>query len=147
MPRTATDDSGEFEVTYVYLVYFGDYVKVGMTNSFERRFGMLQHGVPEELTMPWFCAFPTRALAREYEIKAHRALAAYRTRGEWFKMDHEEAMRLLEPPAWCPRVTMSIEAALALADGPVEDFLEALAPVIDPGELAYAKWKAASPTP
>jgi hypothetical protein len=151
VPRTknAEDSAEEVEVTCVYLVHFGPYVKIGITNNIDRRHAMLQHGVPEDLAMPLVIAFPQRQMAADLEKRIHAHLAPYRTRGEWFRIDHEDAVDKIRAFTAHPvSVSMSWGDALALAGGPEDAIRAALKPISDyydsvedPCERALREWK------
>jgi hypothetical protein len=67
----------------VYIVGFGNYVKIGHSTKFYCRFVALQNGVPEDLTI--YATFANEGVALETDL--HRQFADYRTHGEWFRKE------------------------------------------------------------
>ena len=72
--------------TYIYVVGFGPYVKIGFSENFGRRLIALQQGVPETLTVYSF-----QAGSDKIEHQLHKRFADYRLRGEWFRKEGELA--------------------------------------------------------
>lgn len=120
----------------VYLAKLGNMVKVGVTNDPAGRAATLQIGLPEELTMPYIAVMPTRAKALLLEKSVHRQLAHRHARGEWFRVDIEEAIavvdrtfRKMRPARFygAAEVAMPLTEALRLADaGALGDRLKAI---------------------
>jgi Meiotically Up-regulated Gene 113 (MUG113) protein len=69
----------------LYVIGFGQYVKIGITTNLDSRLAQLQ--IPEELSE---YALFVNGWRRE-ELELHRRFAAYRVRGEWFKKEGELA--------------------------------------------------------
>lgn len=109
----------------VYLAKFGNMVKVGLTNDPAARLRTLQTGLPEALTMPYLVVLPKREQAVRLEKSLHRQMADRRVRGEWFRIDIEDAIAIAErssgrmrPYAMrgLPPIQMDIEATRRLSD-------------------------------
>jgi hypothetical protein len=64
----------------VYIIGFGDYIKIGWSTNVANRVRALQEGVPETLVV--IAAFPG---TQKSERNLHRLFSAHRTRGEWFR--------------------------------------------------------------
>jgi hypothetical protein len=103
----------------VYLVQFGEFVKVGITNDPASRLKVLQTGLPDEISMPFYEILPTREHAVAIERRMHQALAPRRTRGEWFRVGLDEAMEAYEaisPTKGKPVVSMPMAEVLRLSE-------------------------------
>jgi hypothetical protein len=104
----------------VYLVQFGEFVKVGVTNDPEARLRVFQTGLPIEVTMPFFAVFPKRADAMRAEKDIHRLLYAQHERGEWFRASVDDAIAAYEKAAPKatnkPVISMPLEECLLLAN-------------------------------
>lgn len=80
----------------VYVIGFGDYVKIGFTTNLNNRLPVLQTGMPEKLTL-----YGTIADAEQAdERRLHRRFAAHRLQGEWFRKEGELAAWI---EAGCPK--------------------------------------------
>lgn len=114
----------EHEVTCVYLAKVGNMVKVGITKNPENRARTLQTGIPEPLSMPYIAVLPRRSLAATIERRVHAQLAHRRAMGEWFRIDIEDAIDVVNRtihralPRWAqklPVLKMPLDEALRLA--------------------------------
>jgi hypothetical protein len=64
----------------VYVFGFDQYVKIGFSTDFRRRWGELQEGLPRALDI--YLVIPGGSFQTEREL--HARFARYRLRGEWF---------------------------------------------------------------
>jgi hypothetical protein len=91
---------------YVYVVEGGGSCKVGTTAAPNQRVAQLQVGSPVRLTLRAVVACSCSS-ATDLERRVHERLAAYRTHGEWFRIDVASAIAALlregaavETPCW-----------------------------------------------
>lgn len=79
------------ETTSIYIVGYGNMMKVGLSRNPLNRLAQMQTGVPEELRFHYLCILPSREAAMKMEAAIHKKLAHRRVRGEWFRIDAEDA--------------------------------------------------------
>lgn len=81
---------------YVYI--FEDAVnrviKVGISNNLVQRHIALENGSGRSLDLMYWALYPTRKQANLIELGIHNNLNKYRTKGEWFDIDFESALKL-----------------------------------------------------
>lgn len=70
-------------------------LKIGYTNDPQQRCKSLQTGNSEKLNLIYQIPVPEKK-ARNIEKKLHHELSIYRVRGEWFKMEKQKAISLME---------------------------------------------------
>lgn len=70
----------------IYVVGFGNYVKIGYTRDPAQRLADLQTGCPEQLTI-----YLHLAGSLEDEASLHRRFRAQRAKGEWFRLSGDLA--------------------------------------------------------
>jgi hypothetical protein len=75
------------QVGGVYIVGFGEYVKIGCTDNFERRLKSVQHSAPEILTV--YGLIPGASF--DVETALHHRFKSCRLYGEWFRKTGELA--------------------------------------------------------
>jgi hypothetical protein len=103
----------------VYLVQYGDFVKVGITNDPAARLRTLQTGMPGEVAMPYLVVLPERDMAIRLERRLHKRLADRHERGEWFRIGLEEAISATDEESGVrgkPSVSMQFVEAVSLAE-------------------------------
>lgn len=85
------------EPCFVYLMVdtANGYHKIGISNHPEYREGTLQSEKP---TIELLCAkqFPSRTIAKAIESALHKAYEAKHLRGEWFQLEANDIIELLE---------------------------------------------------
>lgn len=62
-------------------------LKIGHADNLKHRFAGLNVGSPVDLQLLHFVFFVGRLVAKSVERQVHDALAAHRSRGEWFNVD------------------------------------------------------------
>ena len=89
--------SKTFDWCYVYLMkdVSNNYYKIGISKTPEYRERTLQSEKP---TIEMICnkKLPARKIAEAFEKALHTAFAEKRIRGEWFKLDDNDVMLLIE---------------------------------------------------
>lgn len=80
------------EPCYVYLMYdeSNGYYKIGISNNPEYREHTLQSEKPT-IVLVQAKQFPIRSIAEAFEAALHKTYEGKRLRGEWFKLDTEDA--------------------------------------------------------
>jgi hypothetical protein len=99
MPRAA--DAGK--PTSVYLIQVGPLVKIGLSVNVRKRLKSLSAGMAEAPTAVMYREFRFNEQAFAVERFMHRHFLQHRVRGEWFKIDMEDAIALLDElpvPKW-----------------------------------------------
>lgn len=86
-------------MAFIYLIASGrNIIKVGMATDVRQRVMELQIGTPFNLQV-----LHKIEVAAEYALKLekliHRRLKRYRMRGEWFRVEHDIAIRIAERAA------------------------------------------------
>jgi hypothetical protein len=71
---------------YVYLIRYGEYHKIGIAKNVRERIVQMQVGLPEVVTIVH--TIPTNNMIRA-ETMLHERYAAYRVRGEWFRLSED----------------------------------------------------------
>jgi hypothetical protein len=80
----------------LYFVRNGQFLKVGITRSVERRIASFKVGNPNRVFLsaarhiPW-------AIARQIEKRVHLALWEFHHEGEWFDIKTRDAIRIADP--------------------------------------------------
>jgi hypothetical protein len=84
------------EVSTLYFIRSGDFLKIGLATDVRRRLAHFQLHNPHPI---WLDAFRTvpRPLARYVEAQTHAALAEFSLGREWFKVDTGIAKRAAHP--------------------------------------------------
>lgn len=94
---SSENGSVSFDWCYVYLMkdVSNNYYKIGMSKTPEYRERTLQSEKP---TIEMICnkRLPARKIAEAFEKALHTAFAEKRIRGEWFKLDDNDVMLLIE---------------------------------------------------
>ena len=80
----------------LYLIQFGEFVKVGISNDPTARLRTIQSGLPAEATMPYYAVLPKREMAVDLEKRVHQKLQDRRARGEWFRVSVDEAVAVVD---------------------------------------------------
>ena len=80
----------------VYVFDFGDKVKIGVSADVPKRKRNLETGGCQEVEKEWESAELDAKKAFELERRAHEHFAAYRLKGEYFRVTFEEARGVLE---------------------------------------------------
>lgn len=90
----STIDSG-FS-SYIYLIGYGNNIKIGKSNNPDKRLRELQTGVPDTLSIIGLIGCCSEKKAYELEELLHKAYRKVRIRGEWFNLNPAECSFLLE---------------------------------------------------
>lgn len=69
----------------VYFIRCGQFIKIGKSTDFRKRFAALQIASPHDLTVVAFKACPTYLLSQT-EARFHRKFKRLHHRGEWFRL-------------------------------------------------------------
>lgn len=84
----------EYKDSLPHFVYFikneAGAIKIGITESLERRLKELQHGNSDELKIFCYISLPNRSVAYAFEFMFHDLFADFHMRGEWFNGDEIE---------------------------------------------------------
>ncbi len=76
---------------WVYVVQDGEFCKVGMAQSVDKRLSDLALANPRPLAVAAKFRFEDRQMAQEVEGFAHRELLDHNVRGEWYSVEPEKA--------------------------------------------------------
>lgn len=79
--------SKENNMTYVYAMYAGNYVKIGITSSLDNRIKQVQTGCPLSIHRVKYIQVHSRNEALDIESSIHVAFNKHNTHGEWFIKD------------------------------------------------------------
>jgi hypothetical protein len=90
MARTKREPDVKIECLYIF--YYGNMVKVGISSDPWSRLSSIQVGLPEDLQMGYLIIGQDREKMFQLEQRIHRRLAHRHVRGEWFRIDLEEAV-------------------------------------------------------
>ena len=78
-------------LVYVFGLCGTNFVKIGSSSNIKSRFTTIQVATPLEVVVHSMTCPPDGIYHIEVEMLAHRILAEYRVRGEWFNLDHIKA--------------------------------------------------------
>ncbi len=81
--------------SYVYLIGYGDKVKIGKANNPEQRLATFQTGIPEDLIIFGLIGCNSDSEALTLESKLHYEYKEVNIRGEWFNLNSSERNFLL----------------------------------------------------
>lgn len=70
---------------YCYIIRADQYIKIGYTNSIDRRFETLQIGNPIQLELVEVFLHESAEDAEDHEAKLHYRFRRHHVRGEWFR--------------------------------------------------------------
>lgn len=74
----------EVDVSYVYFIADGEFVKIGKANDVNQRKASLETGNPRDLTILGTITCDSEAESFSLEKKLHRHFEPWNHRGEWF---------------------------------------------------------------
>jgi hypothetical protein len=77
--------------TFVYLIAFGDFIKIGVAKNPTKRAAALRIGMPEPPVLFDTRRFPSRRHAFVCERILHHRFRERRAQGEWFRVSAVEA--------------------------------------------------------
>lgn len=78
---------------FIYVIGYGNMMKVGISRNPLNRLSQLQTAVPEDLAIYFLCAMPSRKMVERVEASIHKKLAHRHARGEWFRIDAADAVK------------------------------------------------------
>lgn len=95
------DDAGFGKQSFVYVIRNRrmNLYKIGHTDNVNRRLKELQRTSAHtlDLWVAWQCS---ALAARAFEATAHVKFVGYRTHGEWFQLDEEQAWDIRRAESW-----------------------------------------------
>lgn len=71
-------------INYVYMIYGGGYLKIGVAQNPDKRLKTMQTGNPYKLRIMALIPFQSRREAFDYENELHKKFKAFHYTGEWF---------------------------------------------------------------
>jgi len=74
----------------VYLIYDGNYLKIGKTKNIKSRFSALQTGNPNKLYLSGYILCKTSKEAFKVERTLHKKFKKYHKHGEWYDIKIED---------------------------------------------------------
>ena len=92
--------------SYVYFISDGEFIKIGVAESIEKRLKQIQTGNPRNLNVLFsipcraagytYCEYTRKDYALDLERFLHQGFGEYHVQGEWFKIDLLKRINLEE---------------------------------------------------